>query len=106
MKSENRSDLLPDNYNEIGENLESMADFDREFFKKFGERVRLFRTSKGLEAAYVSSACGLRESDIVSLENGVYIPRLNELVAIASVLEIGTADLVDLSVELPLQNRA
>ena len=36
----------------------------------------------------------------------LYIPRLNELVAIASVLEIGTADLVDLSIELPLQNRA
>lgn len=82
-----------------------MTDFDRRFFKEFGERVRVFRTSKGLEAAYVSSVCGIRESDIASLENGIYIPRLKELVAIASALEIGAADLVDLSVELPLQNR-
>ena len=106
MESESISDLLSSHYKGRGEDLENMTDFDRKFFKQFGERVRFFRTSKGMEAAYVSSLCGIRENDIASLENGIYIPRLNELVAIAAALEIRAADLVDLSVDLPLQHRA
>jgi transcriptional regulator with XRE-family HTH domain len=62
-----------------------------------GERVRAYRTRRGLTQARLAHMVGRSERWLIGVEGGGVDPRVSDAVALAGVLCVGVDDLVGLS---------
>lgn len=56
--------------------------------KTISENIRYWREQRNYKQAYVANQAGISRRWYVSLENGIVIPKINHILAIAEVLNI------------------
>jgi transcriptional regulator with XRE-family HTH domain len=60
-----------------------------------GRRVRRLRNEAGLSQASVAEHCGIFRTYLSRIENGTANPTVTVLVALATALDVGLADLLN-----------
>ena len=66
-----------------------------------GEKIRLARVSKGITQENLAQRSGLSRNTIVNYETGKRIPRTDDLVKIAKVIDVDVSEFFETNPTLP-----
>jgi transcriptional regulator with XRE-family HTH domain len=67
---------------------------DRDAAKRFGRNLWLARRRAGYSQEALGALCGLHRTEVGMVENGQRLPRVDTVMKLATVLEIGVEKLL------------
>ena len=78
----------------MNENSNELSDNRKSSIEHFSQKVKEFRTLRGLTQANLAEAAAVDRKTISRIENSAYSPSLTSLFAIAKALEVDPKDLL------------
>ncbi len=66
------------------------------FFRRFGNQVRVFRKQKMLSIGELAGMVGVSENEMMDMEKGKFDPRLSTILLLSGVLDVSPEHLLTL----------